>query len=431
MEGYLLTFPITVPTQAESVSIRATNKDPETRQISKHIPSGVQSLSSQPDQTHVGEEYQPLVEEDVVTPVGVGHILGEGGGVFTDMTETMLTALDKQMTQPGTAQRSVNSHVNNLHGPYPMLTQSESRHGSPVVRTPQPIKSPIPTHEHEYQPIPPPIGEDMYPDLYLPVTENYRISDKFCWYTDSVSADNNPMILVELNGLSYKYGPTVYAVDRVNGTMYGSFKAGFRVISERATTKPQYMNAPLAGMYGPAWTTHMSTLSGQTQLVTPLAKSTSVTESSQTPIIPPGEMHTMRDILEPTFTEKARVDYLEIQIQHMGSIPRPPPDMSSNELTPQSQDETYIPQGKGATPVNENVRVVMGQQQMKAVTHDTLHRQVQEYSQKNKTRRKKEVESHRTALEEIRRHKEQWIWQQSQEEWDASYPQVLQDFEWT
>ena len=69
--------------------------------------------------------------------------------------------------------------------------------------------------EHAYQPIPPSIGEDMYPDLYSPVAENYRISDKFYGYTDSVSADNNPMILVELNGLSYKYRPTVYAVDRV------------------------------------------------------------------------------------------------------------------------------------------------------------------------------------------------------------------------
>ena len=66
----------------------------------------------------------------------------------------------------------------------------------------------------------------MSPGMYLPVTENYRISDKFYGYTDSVSADNNPMILVELNRLPYKYGPTVYAVDRMNGTVYGSFKGG-------------------------------------------------------------------------------------------------------------------------------------------------------------------------------------------------------------
>ena len=36
----------------------------------------------------------------------------------------------------------------------------------------------------------------------------------------------------------------------------------------------------------------------------------------------------MGDILEPASTEQARADYLERQIQHMGSITRLPPDMS-------------------------------------------------------------------------------------------------------
>ena len=83
------------------------------------------------------------------------------------------------MAQSDTVQRSVSSPVNNLHGPDPMLTQCESRHGTPVARASQPIKSQIPTQECEFHPIPPPIAESMYPDLYLPVTENYRISDKF------------------------------------------------------------------------------------------------------------------------------------------------------------------------------------------------------------------------------------------------------------
>ena len=64
-------------------------------------------LSSQPNQTPIGEEYQPQVEEDTIPPVGVGNILGEGAAVFTDMTETMLTALDKQMAQPDAVQRTV------------------------------------------------------------------------------------------------------------------------------------------------------------------------------------------------------------------------------------------------------------------------------------------------------------------------------------
>ena len=74
--------------------------------------------------------------------------------------------------------------------------------------------------------------EDKYNDLYLLVMENYKISNNFYGYTDSVSADNNPMILVELTGLSYRYGTTIYTVDRVNGTMHGKFSVGYRVISE-------------------------------------------------------------------------------------------------------------------------------------------------------------------------------------------------------
>ena len=63
--------------------------------------------------------------------------------------------------------------------------------------------------------------EDKYPDLYLPVAENYRICNRFYGYTDGMSTENNPMVLVELTRLSYRYGTTIYVVDRVNGTMYG------------------------------------------------------------------------------------------------------------------------------------------------------------------------------------------------------------------
>ena len=49
-----------------------------------------------------------------------------------------------------------------------------------------------------------------------------------------MSTDNNPMILLELTGLSYRYGTTIYVVDQVNRTMYGKFSVGFRVINERA-----------------------------------------------------------------------------------------------------------------------------------------------------------------------------------------------------
>ena len=73
--------------------------------------------------------------------------------------------------------------------------------------------------------------KEGYPDLFLPGVENYRIHDHFCGYLDSLSTDNNPMVLVELRNLSYWYGTSIYAVDRVNGTMYGKFSLGYRIIT--------------------------------------------------------------------------------------------------------------------------------------------------------------------------------------------------------
>ena len=93
------------------------------------------------------------------------------------------------------------------------------------------------------------VTKDTYPDLYPLVVENYRISDKFYGYLDSLSADNNPMVLVELKGLSHCYGTSIFAVDRVNGTMYSKFDMGYRMISEKATVKPQFGPTSLEDEY--------------------------------------------------------------------------------------------------------------------------------------------------------------------------------------
>ena len=86
--------------------------------------------------------------------------------------------------------------------------------------------------------------KERYPDLFLPVAENHRISDRFCGYSDSLSADNNPMVLVELKSLFYRYGTSIYAVDRVNGTMYGKFNVGYKMILEKAMVIPQFHLTP-------------------------------------------------------------------------------------------------------------------------------------------------------------------------------------------
>ena len=113
-----------------------------------------------------------------------------------DKTETMLDALDQQMVLSAEAQKPESSVTDNT-----MTTgQTRSQMTSDT--------------------------KDIYPDLYLPVVENYRIGDKFHGYSDSLSADNNPMALVELKGLSYQYGTSIYAVDRVNRMMYSKFDVG-------------------------------------------------------------------------------------------------------------------------------------------------------------------------------------------------------------
>ena len=50
----------------------------------------------------------------------------------------MLTALDKQMAQPETVQKSVHSPVKTLHDPNPMPVLSKSRQGTPIMRAHQP-----------------------------------------------------------------------------------------------------------------------------------------------------------------------------------------------------------------------------------------------------------------------------------------------------
>ena len=151
----------------------------------------------------------------VVSPSS-GHIIGEGATIFMDMTEIMLDALDQQMVFSVEAQQLESS-----------LTDNTGQTRSQMMGD----------------------TKGSYPDLYLPVVENYKISDKFYGHSDTLSADNNPMVLVELEGLSYQYGTSIYTVDRVNGTVYSKFDVGYRMISEKATVKPQFRATYLEDEY--------------------------------------------------------------------------------------------------------------------------------------------------------------------------------------
>ena len=214
------------------------------------------------------------------------EIIGEGAAIFMDMMETILDILDKQVAMsPGSQQ--------------PTKGLSSKDDQKEMVQSIEPGVS---------------AQKEDYPALFLPIMENYRISDCFHGYLDSLSADNNLMVLVELNILSSRYGTSIYSVDRVNGTMYGKFSVGYRMIPEKATVIPQYQHTSVEDEYAP---TYEITLPGITSVPTPIAKSTPVTQASHVPIT---MMVTERDIVQPMSSEEARAAYLENQMRDMSSV---------------------------------------------------------------------------------------------------------------
>ena len=167
------------------------------------------------------------------------------------MTETVLTTLDQKMALSGEAQKPEGSLTCNV------LTSRQLPGSSDIGES-----KTIPQTAHKIQ--------DKYPDLYLPVAENYKISDRFHGYKDSMSTDNNPMILVELTGLSYIYVATIYVVHRVNGTMHGKFSVGYMVINERSTVEPQFRDASLESEYVPMQPMYTNTLLRTTSMISHL-----------------------------------------------------------------------------------------------------------------------------------------------------------------
>ena len=118
-------------------------------------------------------------------------------------------------------------------------------------------------------------------------------------------------------------------MDRVNGTVYGKFSVSYRIIHEKATVIPQFKQTPFEDEYNTMQPTYVNTLPGTTSIVTPIAKSTPITQASQMPTLPIVSF-SERDILEPSSNKQVRAAYLERQMQGMSSV-RLPSDMPSLE----------------------------------------------------------------------------------------------------
>ena len=107
------------------------------------------------DIVHSSQREQVSLPKDTLQPCVVSpssEIIGEGAAIFTDMTETILNVLDKQVAMSPDAQQ----------------TKRLSLGDNQIKRTQG--KEPKTS-----------LQKEGYPDLFLPVVENYRISDWFLW----------------------------------------------------------------------------------------------------------------------------------------------------------------------------------------------------------------------------------------------------------
>ena len=117
----------------------------------------------------------------------------------------------------------------------------------------------------------------------------------------------------------------------------------------------------------------MNTLPGTTSMVTPIAKSTPLTQASQMPTIPI-VLPCVRDILEPSSSEQVTAVYLERQMQDMSSVRLP----------------------SGMPSLEDGV----------SIGPERLSKRIQNYCQEKKYKRKYEWETHRLALVAVKESKE-------------------------
>ena len=184
----------------------------------------------------------------------------------------------------------------------------------------------------------------------------------------------------------------MHVVDRINGTMYGKFSIGYKIIPEKAMVIPQFQQTPVEDEYRP---TYENTLPGITDIATPIAKSRPVTQASQMPGLTDVPLPE-RDMVELVSSERARTTYLERQIQDMSSVRLP-------LNIPSSEDESHA--------------------------STNLSNRIWAFCQEWKEKRKHEWESIRVALDKMKESKWKYHKQQAEEERDAAYSQMVQNVE--
>ena len=162
------------------------------------------------------------------------------------------------------------------------------------------------------------------------------------------------------------------------------------MILEKAMVIPQYQHTLVEDEYEP---TYENSLLGITNIATPIAKSTPVTQASH---IPMTKTILERDIVKPMSSERARAAYLESQIQDMSSV--------------------WLP-----------LNIPLIREESHASTD--LIRRINIFCKEQKERRRQEWESHRKALNMMKQSKGKQPKQPDKEEREVVYSQIAQNME--
>ena len=89
-------------TSGEVITTSSIGMTPATlsARVMENLMVGVRPISDSGPPLTNQRKHVPMIADPsmmghrVVSPISSGHIIGEGAAIFTDMTETMLTALD-------------------------------------------------------------------------------------------------------------------------------------------------------------------------------------------------------------------------------------------------------------------------------------------------------------------------------------------------
>ena len=79
---------------------------------------------------------------------------------------------------------------------------------------------------------------NLEPDFYMPDGRGGKLSDTQCMLTCESTPEGNPGIVVKLENLKEKYGPTLYLLDKRSGNLYMMEAEEYKKIEEKGLLFP-------------------------------------------------------------------------------------------------------------------------------------------------------------------------------------------------